>query len=342
MASKYIQKFNIPTDFPNILHDLSREILRYQPDNIVEFCALYFKCMQEGKELDYNKKGSNIPCDFKNVIPGTKTEKERTNPKDKSDLKSALNNLSNVTNEAKIDMNNIEKSYEINKNANNHNNTENNIHETKKNSNENIKHENKNESNHRDSNASRIKDNSSKNIHNKITPKKEENLKEDSGDELVNKNEINDNDQNDYRESEANEKVDELKSNSQKHKGHKKNISEEEAKKLSEDFTSNVLIKSSEKALNDLKDYKGQHMLEDNEENNEKNAEGDNADNNVDDVQDNNEDENVGENEVDDVEDNNAGEDVNDNAEDNMEDNAEDNLEEHAEDTNMVYNAEDN
>ena len=72
MASKYLQKFPIPQGFNEILNDLTKEILRYQPENIVEFSALYFKCLQEGKELDYQKKGQNIPCDFKNVIPGSK------------------------------------------------------------------------------------------------------------------------------------------------------------------------------------------------------------------------------------------------------------------------------
>ena len=99
MASKYIQKFPIPTDFPNILHDLAKEVLRYQPEDITEFCALYFKCLQEGKELDYPKKGQNIPCDFKNVIPGIKSENERNQPQDKSNLKEALekaNKLSQV------------------------------------------------------------------------------------------------------------------------------------------------------------------------------------------------------------------------------------------------------
>lgn len=92
MASKYIQKFPIPQDFPNILHDLAKEVLRYQPEDIIEFSALYFKCLQEGKELDYNKKGQNIPCDFKNVTPGLRTEEEREKPKDKSNLLEAVQN----------------------------------------------------------------------------------------------------------------------------------------------------------------------------------------------------------------------------------------------------------
>lgn len=88
MASKYIQKFPIPNGFPEILNDFSKEILRYQPENIIEFSALYFKCLQEGKELDYQKKGQNIPCDFKNVVPGTRSS-EREKIKDLSNFEVA-------------------------------------------------------------------------------------------------------------------------------------------------------------------------------------------------------------------------------------------------------------
>ena len=97
MASKYIQKFPIPEGFSDILHDLSKEILRYQPENINEFCALYFKCLQEGKELIYDKRGQNIPCDFKNVIPGTKST-ERPAPIDKSNYAQAVEKSKNLSN----------------------------------------------------------------------------------------------------------------------------------------------------------------------------------------------------------------------------------------------------
>jgi len=69
MSSRYIQRFPSPNLFNEIIHDFTKEVLRNQPDDIVEFGALYFKCLQEGVLLDYPKKGQNIPCDFKNVIP---------------------------------------------------------------------------------------------------------------------------------------------------------------------------------------------------------------------------------------------------------------------------------
>jgi hypothetical protein len=47
MASKYLQKFPIPGDFPDMLHDFAREVLRDQPEDIYEYGAAYFKAMEE-------------------------------------------------------------------------------------------------------------------------------------------------------------------------------------------------------------------------------------------------------------------------------------------------------
>jgi hypothetical protein len=49
MASKYLQKFPVPHGFQEILADLTREILREQPVNIVEFAALYFEGLEKRK-----------------------------------------------------------------------------------------------------------------------------------------------------------------------------------------------------------------------------------------------------------------------------------------------------
>ena len=45
MASKYLQKYPVPEDFPDLLHDFAREVLRDQPENIYEYGALYFKAI---------------------------------------------------------------------------------------------------------------------------------------------------------------------------------------------------------------------------------------------------------------------------------------------------------
>jgi hypothetical protein len=47
MASKYAKTFVVPTDFPNLIHDFAREVLKDQPENIYEFGAAYFKAMEE-------------------------------------------------------------------------------------------------------------------------------------------------------------------------------------------------------------------------------------------------------------------------------------------------------
>ena len=53
MASKYIQKFPIPGQFPDILHDFVREVLRDQPENIYEYGAAYFTALNEVSIIDF-------------------------------------------------------------------------------------------------------------------------------------------------------------------------------------------------------------------------------------------------------------------------------------------------
>ena len=47
MASKYRKKFSLPEEFYPILEAYSREVLRDQPLDIVEYSYLYFKHMEE-------------------------------------------------------------------------------------------------------------------------------------------------------------------------------------------------------------------------------------------------------------------------------------------------------
>ena len=51
MASKYLQKYPVPEEFPDLLHDFAREVLRDQPENIYEYGALYFKAMYMVSDL---------------------------------------------------------------------------------------------------------------------------------------------------------------------------------------------------------------------------------------------------------------------------------------------------
>jgi len=78
MSSKYIKKYPIPKEFPEILGQFIKEILRNQPLDIVDFGIEFFRCVEEQKILDYAHKGQNIPCDFKPKIPTiTKNEKRK-------------------------------------------------------------------------------------------------------------------------------------------------------------------------------------------------------------------------------------------------------------------------
>ena len=47
MASKYRKKFELPSDFYDILENYSREVLRDQPLDIIEFSYEYFKAVEE-------------------------------------------------------------------------------------------------------------------------------------------------------------------------------------------------------------------------------------------------------------------------------------------------------
>lgn len=42
MASKYLQKFPVPSGFQDVLSDFTREVLRDQPYNVIEYAAKYF------------------------------------------------------------------------------------------------------------------------------------------------------------------------------------------------------------------------------------------------------------------------------------------------------------
>jgi len=47
MASKYRKKFSLPDEFYPILEAYSREVLRDQPLDIIEYSYLYFKHLEE-------------------------------------------------------------------------------------------------------------------------------------------------------------------------------------------------------------------------------------------------------------------------------------------------------
>ena len=47
MASKFLNKRTVPDSFKEILSNLTREILREQPTDIIHFAAAYFEHLNE-------------------------------------------------------------------------------------------------------------------------------------------------------------------------------------------------------------------------------------------------------------------------------------------------------
>ena len=56
MASKYSKRFTVPEGFTDILHNLTREVLRDSPDDVVEYAALYFEALRDNKPFHYESK----------------------------------------------------------------------------------------------------------------------------------------------------------------------------------------------------------------------------------------------------------------------------------------------
>ena len=47
MASKYRKNFSLPEGFYQVLEDYSREVLRDQPIDVMEYSYLYFKAIED-------------------------------------------------------------------------------------------------------------------------------------------------------------------------------------------------------------------------------------------------------------------------------------------------------
>ena len=46
MASRYLDSVPLPTELPIVLNKLIKAILRDQPQDIIQYCAVYFENMQ--------------------------------------------------------------------------------------------------------------------------------------------------------------------------------------------------------------------------------------------------------------------------------------------------------
>lgn len=56
MASKYLQKYPVPQGFQEVLSDFTREVLRDQPTNIIEYAAKYFEMLERGEKFEFDSK----------------------------------------------------------------------------------------------------------------------------------------------------------------------------------------------------------------------------------------------------------------------------------------------
>ena len=73
MTSRFSNKFPIPEEFPEILHDFTREIIRYRPKDILDFSIQYFYYQEKLLPLNYIEGGSSsIP---KIIVPKLKSER---------------------------------------------------------------------------------------------------------------------------------------------------------------------------------------------------------------------------------------------------------------------------
>ena len=85
MTSKNSNQFPIPEGFPEILHDFAKEVVRYKPEDILDFSIQYFYSLE-----------NVIPLNF---IPGNSSNiknEERENLKEINDNNNIKNNEENI------------------------------------------------------------------------------------------------------------------------------------------------------------------------------------------------------------------------------------------------------
>ena len=85
MSSKYSNKYPIPEKFPEILHDFSREVLRYMPKDILDFAVQYFYSLEISTPLNFIEGASkDIPKAVEEKVPSEKKEQLKDKRQDMS------------------------------------------------------------------------------------------------------------------------------------------------------------------------------------------------------------------------------------------------------------------
>ena len=85
MTSKHSNQFPIPEGFPEILHDYAKEVVRYQPEDILDFSIQYFYSLENGISLNF------IPGNSSNI-----KNEERENLEEINDNNNIKNNEENI------------------------------------------------------------------------------------------------------------------------------------------------------------------------------------------------------------------------------------------------------
>ena len=85
MTSKNSNQFPIPEGFPEILHDFAKEVVRYKPEDILDFSIQYFYSLENAIPLNF------IPGNSSNI-----KNEERENLKEINDNNNIKNNEENI------------------------------------------------------------------------------------------------------------------------------------------------------------------------------------------------------------------------------------------------------
>ena len=99
MTSKHSNQFPIPEGFPEILHDFAKEVVRYKPEDILDFSIQYFYSLENAIPLNF------IPGNSSNI-----KNEERENLEEINDNNNIKNNEENIILESE-NKNNTEENF---------------------------------------------------------------------------------------------------------------------------------------------------------------------------------------------------------------------------------------
>ena len=103
MATIYLEKLQIPEGFEELLHDLIKEVLREQPEDINRFCHEYFCAKKENRKMnkvsDMNEFGVKREAEIERQVTGKiESVAQIETPKSSKVLESAKENKPSVQN----------------------------------------------------------------------------------------------------------------------------------------------------------------------------------------------------------------------------------------------------